>query len=194
MFGNIKELYIMKTTIASDESKIGYLDIPINKLVKADWNYKLNDDELHNKLLENFKRNGQIENIIVRELDTGFFEIINGNHRLGVMKELNMKKVHCFNFGKISLTQAQRIAIEVNETRFRNDEFALGRLFKEIQEEYDMDDLLKTLPFSDKEISDYMSILDLPEYEVTEPIETNKSKEVICPNCGYKFTPKEGEG
>ena len=67
--------------------KMGFIEIPTDKLVKADWNYKTEDQEKQEKLKENIKRNGQIENIIIRELETGFFEVVNGNHRLSVLKD-----------------------------------------------------------------------------------------------------------
>ena len=57
-------------------NKLGYIDISIDKLIKADWNYKTEDTAKQEKLKENIKRNGQIENIIIRELDTGFFEVV----------------------------------------------------------------------------------------------------------------------
>ena len=98
--------------------KKGWTDIQISKLVKANWNYKEENEKQTDKLLNNFKRNGQIENILIRELDTGFYEVVNGNHRLDVMKILKLKKAHAYNFGKISLAEAQRIAIETNETKF----------------------------------------------------------------------------
>ena len=85
--------------------KKGWNNIEIKKLVKADWNYKEENQILTEKLLTNFKRNGQIESIIVRELDTGFFEVVNGNHRLDVMKMLEYKTAHCYNFGKITQLQ-----------------------------------------------------------------------------------------
>ena len=68
--------------------KLGFIEVPIDKLVKADWNYKTEDDKKQEKLKENIKRNGQIENILIRELDTGYYEVVNGNHRLSVLKEL----------------------------------------------------------------------------------------------------------
>lgn len=45
-----------------------YIELPINKLLKADWNYKVDNEALLEKLKNNLKRNGQIENIIVRLL------------------------------------------------------------------------------------------------------------------------------
>ena len=62
-------------------AKKGFIDIEVKQLVKADWNYKQENEIQTENLINNFKRNGQIENIIIRELDSGFFEVVNGNHR-----------------------------------------------------------------------------------------------------------------
>ncbi|GAB1371190.1 hypothetical protein MASR1M45_12520 [Candidatus Kapaibacterium sp.] len=73
-----------------------YVDIPANEaknfsnykifpreiLIKASWNYKEEDEFTTNKLVNNMKKNGQIENIHVRKLQTGYYEVVNGNHRL----------------------------------------------------------------------------------------------------------------
>ena len=59
--------------------------IDISKCVKASWNYKEDNQELLDKLIENIKRIGQVENIQVRLLETGFYEVINGNHRLDAL-------------------------------------------------------------------------------------------------------------
>lgn len=64
------------------------IEIPVNKLKKADWNYKKDDEILLNKLINNIKKNGQIENLIVRELPDGYFEVINGNHGIGGYNKL----------------------------------------------------------------------------------------------------------
>ena len=71
--------------------KKGWSDIEISKLIKADWNYKEENTTLTKKLTENIKRNGQIESIMIRELDTGFYEVVNGNHRIDVMRALKLK-------------------------------------------------------------------------------------------------------
>ena len=46
----------------------GYEDLEVSKLVKAKWNYKEENNVLTNKLLANIKKNGQVENLLVREL------------------------------------------------------------------------------------------------------------------------------
>ncbi len=142
--------------IAGNVTLNNFIIIDIDKLVKADWNYKQDNDILKEKLKENFKRNGQIENIIVRELVTGFYEIVNGNHRYDAMKELNIKQVIAFNLGKISLAAAQRIAIETNETRFASDTDILAKLLQEINLEFPDEDLINTLPFTPEELDGFL--------------------------------------
>jgi hypothetical protein len=140
--------------------KLGFIEIPTEQLVKADWNYKTEDKKKQEKLKENIKRNGQIENIIVRLLDTGFYEVVNGNHRLDVLKDLKQKKVYCYNFGKISDVKAQKVAIETNETKFDTDNLKLAELLSEIGKEFDVDELVKTMPYSKQELENFEQLLE----------------------------------
>lgn len=154
----------------------GFCEIPIDKLVKAGWNYKENNQELAEKLSNNIKRNGQIENIIVRELETGFYEVVNGNHRLDVLKELGFETVYSFNLGDISEAQAKRIAVETNETKFESSEKLLKGIMKEINNEFDIDDLLLTMPFSE----DYILSVDVDNMDnIKEPSSNQKEPEVF---------------
>lgn len=144
--------------------KKGWNEIEVKKLVKAGWNYKDEDTEeaqqLMDKLEANFKRNGQIENILVRELDTGFYEVVNGNHRYDVAVRLKIKKLMCFNLGDISEAQAKRIALETNETKFKADQIKLAKTVTELLGEFDDGELLTTLPFSEKEVEDFDKLLN----------------------------------
>ena len=45
-----------------------FKELEFSKLVKASWNYKEEEPRLQSKLLENIKRNGQLETIIVESL------------------------------------------------------------------------------------------------------------------------------
>lgn len=135
-----------------------YQTIELDKLVKAVWNYKLEDEALTEKLIENMKRNGQIENIIVRELETGFYEVVNGNHRYEALKALESKEVIAYNLGKITLQEAQRIAIETNETKFQTDQIKLAGVIGELSNVFTADDLVKTLPFSQQEIDNFLQM------------------------------------
>lgn len=171
----------------------GFAEIPINKLVKASWNYKNENDFLAKKLIENIRRNGQIENIIVRELDDDKFEIVNGNHRLDAFISLGLETIHCFNLGKVSLENAQRIAIETNETKFETDSIRLSILLKDIIEEFSFEDVNLTMPFTENELSDMTDFADYVTKEIEDsdieilPEKEKESLPLECPKCGYVF-------
>ena len=148
--------------------KKGFTDIEVSKIVKANWNYKTENKILTEKLTENFKRNGQVENIIVRELDTGFYEVVNGNHRLDVMSTLKIKQAHIFNLGKISEATAQRIAIETNETKFETDDFKVGKLLTSLAEEFSIKDLEKTMPYTNDQLKEMQELVNLDWEQINE--------------------------
>lgn len=127
-------------------------DIEIKKLVKANWNYKKEDENLFAKLLHQMKNNGQIENIIIRKLSPDKYEVINGNHRLDVMKILKYKKCHVYNYGDITLSQAKRIAIETNETYFDSDKRKKSEIISQLTKEFEINDMIKTMNYNNDDI------------------------------------------
>lgn len=145
------------TAIQFDKYKV----LPVEKLVKASWNYKTDNPDLLEKLKANIKRNGQVENILVRELPTGFYEIVNGNHRAQALMDLDIKEAVVFDLGKISDAQARRIAVETNETKFETDNIRLAEIIKEITEEFvDLDELSSSMPFSRNDLEQLSNLLD----------------------------------
>lgn len=135
-------------------------ELPLDKMIMADWNYKNDDEAKQRSLVNNIRKNGQIENILVRELDGGKYEVVNGNHRYLAFIELGMKTAMTYNLGKITLAKAKRIAVETNETRFSSDTFKLTNLMADIMVDYNKDDLANTMPFSRKELDEFDSLLD----------------------------------
>jgi len=134
-----------------------YKFIPIDLLVPADWNYKADDEFMSKQLLNNLKRNGQIVTCQVRQLDTGFYEVVDGNHRLQALRQLGQEYVIVYDHGKIPLSQAQRIAIETNETKFNADPLKLGTLLKDLKEDFPEADLFETIPFTEDEFNELLS-------------------------------------
>jgi hypothetical protein len=157
----------------------GFKEIDISRLLNADWNYKVEDSERSAKLRANIERNGQLENIIVRELPTGLYEVVNGNHRLDVMREIGLNSAFCYNLGVITLQAAQRIAVETNETKFDSDTLKLAELLKSIQGEFDMADLETTMPYSIEELENFENILN---YDFTEPGATSSNPGELLPD------------
>jgi len=143
--------------------KTGWGEISVSKLVFASWNYKKDDEstvDMEAKLVANIKKNGVIENVLVRPTGGGMFEVVNGNHRLKVMRTLGIKKVMAYNLGNITLAQAQRIALETNETRFPADDVKMASILQTILGEFSVGDLVSTFPKTEEEVAQLSRLLD----------------------------------
>lgn len=144
---------------------LNYKIIPVALLVRAPWNYKEEHEQKSKALSANMERNGQIENLHVREIDGGLYEVVNGNHRLDDMAAKGKEFAFCYDHGQISEAEAKRIAVETNETRFPTDYGLLSGIIQELSAEYDMEELSLSLPYSDAELAAYLGEEEGQEFE-----------------------------
>jgi len=147
-----------------------YKLFPLELLVKADWNYKGEDEAASKKLRENIKRNGQTETIHVRLLHTGYYEVINGNHRVDEMAGLERKSVLAYDHGQITQEEAIRRCLETNEKWFDTDSVKLGNLMKQLTDTTEINDLISTMPFAEEEIHNFIKLAELDSGEITPVI------------------------
>jgi len=149
--------------------KVGWVRLPLSWLVKAKWNYKTDDAAKAKKLISNIKKNGLIQNLIVRQLRGGKFEIANGNHRLDSLEGLNLEDAVCYNLGPVSEKVAQRIAVETNETSFDADPVKLGQVLEGLLEEFEKDDLLETMPYEETDFDALIAAGGFDPNDIQEP-------------------------
>ena len=153
--------------------------MPVELIIKAEWNYKTENENLSQKLQNNLKRNSQVENIIVRLLETGYYEVCNGNHRHTEIINLGRKFIIVYDLGSISLSEAQRLTIETNETKFETNNVQLADLIKNISLDFDITDLINTLPYSETEIENFSKLTEFnwDQFEDNQPTELDESSE-----------------
>lgn len=196
--------------------KKGWVELPIKVLRKAPWNYKEDDPQKAATLTANIKKNGQVQNIIVRDLGDDTFEVCNGNHRLDSFQELKYRKCMTFNLGKCTLAHAKRVAVETNETNFDNNPTALAGIIRELgfagEESFDLEDLLETMPYDENEMKGMVDLLDF-DWNAFDAAKKKKGEEggeeppsgpegvtptpdwqtrvITCPHCGEKVNLKD---
>lgn len=189
----IKTVQVDFSLIPDDEKLIfqKYKIFPIGILVKADWNYKEDNEATAEKLRNNIKRNGQVENIQVRELETGYYEVVNGNHRLDELIKLGKSNVIAYDHGRISLPEAQRIAIETNETRFNSNLEKLSLLLNDLKIEFSADDLINTLPYDAEELEDLFNMNLDPSVSVPPTVDAEEDDFNMEPPPIPKTSPKD---
>jgi hypothetical protein len=173
-----------------------YIEIPIAQLIKADWNYKDDDLEKAQVLKRQIIKNGQLENLIVREMGNGIFEVINGNHRLDTFRELGYKAAVCFNHGQISKAQAVRLAVETNETTFQADEMKLARAIQNLKTTFD--DIEQTMPFSQERFEAMERSVNANWGDIIQQHESAGAGEkpkagTFCPGCHKKIKIVKGK-
>lgn len=114
------------------------LIVPIEKVKPNEYNPKLdfraNDDNLkeYEKVKKSLQIAGQIQPIIVRELEDGNYEIINGYHRWEAMKELGYIEIEVKNLGKIDWDTAVSRALLTEDTKIPIDVIELAELMKKV--------------------------------------------------------------
>jgi ParB-like chromosome segregation protein Spo0J len=128
--------------------------IPIGSLFPAEWNYKLDDGETQRKLEASLRRNGQVVNLIVRDMG-GWWQVVNGNHRLYAMRALGAGEALCYDLGEVSDREAKRVAVETNETEFPTDYVRFAEVVRAITDEVGVEELADTVPYSDAELEAY---------------------------------------
>lgn len=148
---NVKEL---EKTLAT-----GFSVIPINKLERSTWNYKLDDPNKTKILRNSIEKNKEALILVVRETKGGKYEVVDGNHRLDVLNEMGWKGAICRNLGKVSDVVARRMAVSLNELKFAYDPAKLGTVINDLIESGEtIDDLAQYLAFNSVELQTFVSL------------------------------------
>ena len=71
------------------------VDLRLDSLREAPWNPNSMDLAMVDRLRESLSRYGLVENLVVRPMDDGAYEVLSGNHRFQVLKELGFETVPC---------------------------------------------------------------------------------------------------
>lgn len=155
--------------------------VPINKIKLNNYNPKKDymdtkeGEKMYDQIKKSIKINGQIGAILVRELDNGNYEIVNGQHRFLVAQELKAKEIEIKNLGKISRENAIKKAIMTNETRIPVDQLELAELLKDLAKNESLQKLADELPYSFDQIKEKIDLLSFnwvkPDKEEKNDIE-----------------------
>jgi len=141
---------------------MSWQELSLDQLRKAPWNYKTDSPEFLEKLKTSIETHGFVVNLIVREMESGFFEVVNGNHRLDALIQMNIEKAMCKNLGPVSLDEAKLIALETNEIQFPTDDLKLGQILSELKNTMGIERLRSSLTATEAKIRD---LIGLAEYE-----------------------------
>ena len=129
--------------------------IAINKLIKADWNYKTDGtEEQITKLMNSIEYDNSAGVLAVRKVRNKY-EVIDGNHRLEALQRLKWKEVQVENFGDLPKSKAIILSRRRNHVWFDDDLVSFGTLLKEdVIPDIGLD-VLKTIKAKDIQLLQY---------------------------------------
>ena len=157
--------------------------VPIDQVVANRWNPNVESLTVYNSIKETIKEKGMIGTITVREV-AGCYEILNGEHRWRILKELDWKEIPVESIGEISDTEAKFWTLKLNEGG-KNEVENLAKIYEELDAGQ-----LSMLGSTAEEIQNTKDLFkfDFSQYESKDPgVPENTLAHVLS----FKFTDEE---
>ena len=136
--------------------------IAVDKMFPNTWNPNVVAEKTQTQLMEDIKRDGFTQPIIVRKHPDGSegnYEIIDGEHRWNAVKALGWKEVDCLVEEKTD-AEAMIRTITMNKLRGEFDSLKLAEVLVALKKTYSEEELINLLGYTDEELKSYEELLD----------------------------------
>lgn len=158
----------------SQVKHIPEIELPIDVLVAAPWNWKLDEVARRDTFRASLQKNGILYRLVVAQRaempESDLWEVCDGNHRLVEYQEFGLKSVFCYSLGRISLAERMRVGQELNGWEFQTDQLKFAQVISTMLQTIPLEELVVTNPLTETEINNIVSVLDfdfskLPEVQ-----------------------------
>ena len=166
-------------------------ELLIDRLEPNPWNPNRMTPEIRRKLKLDLERHGFVAPIVVRHLGGERYQIINGEHRWQIAKELNYTSIPCVILDKLDDRRARILTVNLNELGGDPVPALLAKLLHELEEQTPLSELAVMLPYDEAQIRDTLELLKLPE-GLEEQIEREAAEEeAAAPEVVSFVIPRE---
>ena len=141
------------STTSKDAPALRVRQIPLERLLEAPWNPNRVPPGLLAKVRRSLVEFGVVENLVARPhpQQPGCFEVISGNHRLRLLRELSREAAPVVVL-ELGDAQARVLAQTLNRTRGTDDPAAYAQLLEDVLREYAPAQVAEFLPESEATI------------------------------------------
>lgn len=112
------------------------------------WNPNHMTDEELDKEAASFERFGYVNPIVVRHVDDGLYQIIDGEQRWKTARRLGMEQLDAYDISPLGDHEAQQLTYILNELRGQPQEDKLADLLKGLLAKSTIEDLVAVMPLS----------------------------------------------
>jgi len=177
-------------------ARIGPRQIPIDELRSHPLNSNVMPEDLRAKLAAHIKQSGRYPMVIVRPHpdDAGRFQILDGHHRVEVLRDLGHTDVRC-DVWNVDDREAKLLLATLNRLQGQDSPIRRAQLLHELLGELSLVDLAGLLPESDKQIEELQALLQFPADDIAALLaEEAKNEEKVLPRViTFVVTPAQEE-
>jgi len=143
-------------------------EISLQLLREATWNSNEIDSPMESRLRASLDRFGQVQNLVVRPIGNGVFEVLSGNQRLRLMREQGLDRTMCVVVD-LDDAHARLLAQALNHVHGEDNPGLRAQVFREILEDLPQETVLSVLPETAKSLQ---GIVLLGQADIAERIRT----------------------
>src|ERR687892_124688 len=126
-------------------SQLKVTELSLDQLKEAPWNPNQMDEAMFQKLRESLTRYGLVQNLVVRPVEEGCYEVLSGNQRLQVLREFQRSAVPCVVV-ELDDAHARLLSQALNRIAGEDDLGLRADLLQQVLEELPQSEVLKLLP------------------------------------------------
>jgi ParB family chromosome partitioning protein len=133
------------------------VDIALDNLRPAPWNPNSMTPDMLARLKKSLERYGVVENLVVRPLASGDYEVLSGNQRLRVLLELGHSHAPCLVV-ELDDPQARLLAQALNRIQGEDDLGLKAELVRDVLESIDLEEVLSLLPETEDSLEELAAL------------------------------------
>jgi ParB/RepB/Spo0J family partition protein len=176
------------------ESRLKVQDIPVERLHANRWNPNRVSPEMYAKLRAYIEREGMVEPLVVRPAEEpGHYQILGGEHRARIAKELGMTHVPCA-IVEVDDRRAKILTVNLNELKGQSVPALLAELVHDLSRELTLEDLESQLPYDMAQLEDLQDLLRIPDgLEAELAAEAEKMERERPRILSFALSPEQAE-
>ena len=133
------------------------MNLHLEQIQDAPWNPNRMDDIALNRLRESLSRYGLVQNLVVRPTGARRYEVLSGNQRLQVLRELSYAEAPCVVV-EVDDANARLLAQALNRIQGEDDLGLKAELVREILKTLPKEEILTLLPETNESLQALSSL------------------------------------